>query len=75
VFSAVGSYATPVAFVHGLTSAVWVGAGVVGLAGVAAATIPRRPAEAAPVIAPFVESPGVGLGMQKGAEEACELVC
>jgi MFS family permease len=43
VFSAVGGYATPASFVHGLTTAVWVGAAAVGLAAVAALMIPRGP--------------------------------
>jgi EmrB/QacA subfamily drug resistance transporter len=42
VFSAVGSYATPGAFVDGLRAAVAIGAGVVGLAAVAAAALPGR---------------------------------
>src|SRR6266571_1357941 len=42
VFSAVGSYASPTAFVHGLTSAVWVGAALVGLGVVSALAIPGR---------------------------------
>jgi EmrB/QacA subfamily drug resistance transporter len=42
VFSAVGSYASPSAFVDGLTAAVWVGAAVVGLGTVAALAIPGR---------------------------------
>jgi EmrB/QacA subfamily drug resistance transporter len=42
VFSAVGSYATPFAFVDGLTAALWVGAAAVGLATFAAIAIPSR---------------------------------
>ncbi|MDP9342102.1 MAG: DHA2 family efflux MFS transporter permease subunit [Actinomycetota bacterium] len=44
VFSAVGSYASPAAFVHGLTSAVWVGAALVGLGVISALAIPGRKA-------------------------------
>jgi len=44
VFSAVGSYASPTAFVHGLTSAVWVGAALVGLGVLSALGIPSRKA-------------------------------
>ncbi len=42
VFSAVGGYASPQLFVGGMTAAVWVGAAAVGLAAVAAVTIPPR---------------------------------
>jgi EmrB/QacA subfamily drug resistance transporter len=42
VFSAVGGYASPELFVNGMTAAVWVGAGAVALAAVAAVLIPRR---------------------------------
>ena len=42
VFSAVGGYASPQAFVDGMTAAVWVGAIAVALAGVAAVAIPPR---------------------------------
>jgi EmrB/QacA subfamily drug resistance transporter len=75
VFSAAGSYATPAAFVHGLTAAVWVGAGAVGLAAVTAFAIPRRSAESAPVIAPFAESHGAVLEVLKSADGECELAC
>jgi EmrB/QacA subfamily drug resistance transporter len=56
VFSAAGSYASPTAFVDGLTAATWVGAGVVGLAALSALAVPgrTRPArqrESAPEIA------------------------
>jgi EmrB/QacA subfamily drug resistance transporter len=42
VFSAAGSYASPTAFVDGLTAATWVGAGVVGLAALSALALPGR---------------------------------
>jgi EmrB/QacA subfamily drug resistance transporter len=42
IFSAVGSYASPGAFVDGLRTAVAAGAGVVGLAAIAAAALPAR---------------------------------
>jgi MFS family permease len=42
VFSAAGSYLTPVSFVHGLTAALWVGAAAVGVATLAAIAIPPR---------------------------------
>jgi EmrB/QacA subfamily drug resistance transporter len=42
VFSAAGSYASPQAFVDGMTPAIWVGAAAVALAAVAAIAIPRR---------------------------------
>jgi hypothetical protein len=42
VFSAVGGYLSPQAFVDGMVAAVWVGAGAVALATVAAVAIPPR---------------------------------
>ena len=42
VFSAVGGYVSPQAFVDGMAAAVWVGAVAVALAGVAAVAIPPR---------------------------------
>ncbi len=42
VFSAVGSYLTPQAFVNGMVAALWVGATAVALAGIAAIAIPPR---------------------------------
>jgi EmrB/QacA subfamily drug resistance transporter len=42
IFSAVGSYASPQAFVNGLVPAVWVGAGAVGLGVLSAMRIPSR---------------------------------
>lgn len=42
VFSAVGGYASPTAFVDGMTSALWVGAAAVGAASFAAMAIPPR---------------------------------
>jgi len=42
VFSANGSYASPQAFVDGMVPAIWVGAGAVALAAVAALAIPGR---------------------------------
>ena len=74
VFSAAGSYATPVAFVHGLTAAVWAGAGVLGLAAVTAFAIPRRSAQPAPVIAQFAEQHGA-LQVLETADGECELAC
>src|SRR5207302_119801 len=44
VFSAVGGYASPTAFVNGMTAAVWVGSAMVALAAVAALAIPGRKA-------------------------------
>jgi EmrB/QacA subfamily drug resistance transporter len=49
VFSSAGSYTSPVSFAHGLDAAVWVGAGVVAIAAVAAVFIPRLRRGAAPV--------------------------
>lgn len=42
IFSRVGGYQTPESFVHGVTTAVYVGAGLVALGAVAAALIPSR---------------------------------
>ena len=42
VFSAAGSYLTPVSFVNGLTAALWVGAAAVGVATIAAVAIPPK---------------------------------
>ena len=42
VFSAAGSYLTPMSFVNGLTAAVWVGAAAVGVATLAAVAIPPK---------------------------------
>jgi len=42
VFASFGGYRTEVTFVNGLTSAVWVGAALVGVAALAALAIPRR---------------------------------
>ena len=42
VFASFGGYRTGVTFVNGLTSAVWVGAALVGVAALAALAIPRR---------------------------------
>ena len=75
VFSAAGSYATPVAFVHGLTAAVWVGAGVLGLAAVTAFAIPRREAGAARVIESFAEPHGAALEVLESTNGECELAC
>jgi hypothetical protein len=75
VFSAAGSYATPVAFVQGLTAAAWAGAGVLGLAAVTAFAIPRRSAETAPVLEPFAEHHGAELEALKSTEGECELAC
>ncbi len=44
VFSAVGGYASPAGFTEGLSSALWVGAAVVGLGTLAALGIPGRKA-------------------------------
>ncbi|GGR72602.1 MFS transporter [Streptomyces aureoverticillatus] len=55
VFSAQGGYGSPVAFVDGLEPALWVGAGGVGLAAVAAALLPGRGAAARGVGAPAEE--------------------
>jgi MFS family permease len=50
IFSRVGGYQTADSFVHGVTTAVYVGAGLVALGAVAAALIPsrQRSREAAP---------------------------
>ncbi|HEY2441876.1 MAG TPA: DHA2 family efflux MFS transporter permease subunit [Streptosporangiaceae bacterium] len=50
VFSSAGSYTSPVSFAHGLDAAVWVGAGVVAIAAVAAVFIPRLRRGAAPAL-------------------------
>jgi EmrB/QacA subfamily drug resistance transporter len=42
IFSRVGGYQTPESFVHGVTTAVYVGAGLVAVGAVAAALIPSR---------------------------------
>ena len=42
VFSAVGSYASPIAFVDGMTAALWVGAVAVGASVFAAIAIPAK---------------------------------
>ncbi len=42
VFSATGSYLSPQAFVDGMVPAIWVGAGAVAVAGVAATLIPSK---------------------------------
>ena len=42
VFSRVGGYQSGIAFTHGTTTAVWVGASIVLLGAVAAGLIPRR---------------------------------
>jgi MFS family permease len=42
VFASAGGYASPAAFVNGLTAAVWVGAIVLGLGAIAALAIPGR---------------------------------
>jgi len=42
VFSAAGSYLSPQSFVDGMVPAIWVGAGAVAVAGVAAVLIPRK---------------------------------
>ncbi|HEV7132789.1 MAG TPA: DHA2 family efflux MFS transporter permease subunit [Gaiellaceae bacterium] len=47
IFSGVGGYQSGAAFVHGTTTAVYVGGGVVALGALAAALIKRRPAHAA----------------------------
>ena len=42
IFASYGGYESPVAYVDGLTPAIWVGAAVVGLGAIAALAIPRR---------------------------------
>lgn len=42
VFSATGSFASPAAFVHGLTAAIWVGTAILVAAVAASIAIPRR---------------------------------
>jgi cytochrome c biogenesis factor len=42
VFTSNGSYASPQAYVDGMTSAVWVGAAVLALGAIAALFVPRR---------------------------------
>ncbi|MCW2976677.1 MAG: family efflux transporter permease subunit [Actinomycetia bacterium] len=50
IFSRIGGYQNPESFVHGMTTAVYVGAGLVALGAVAAALIPSRQSrEGAPV--------------------------
>ncbi len=52
VFSRVGGYQSGAAFVHGTTTSVYVGGGIVALGAVAAALIKRRPAQAEAVELP-----------------------
>jgi EmrB/QacA subfamily drug resistance transporter len=56
VFSSVGGYQSGAAFVHGTTTAVYVGGGVVAVGALAAALIKRRPAPAASVAHPLLEA-------------------
>jgi nitrate/nitrite transporter NarK len=64
VFSSHGSYASPAAFTQGMTSAVWVGAGVLAAGALAALLLPGRVASAAstgaPVAAATVTGPPLG---------------
>jgi EmrB/QacA subfamily drug resistance transporter len=50
VFASAGGYRTPETFVHGLTTAVYIGGGLVAVGAVAAALIKRRPAATALVM-------------------------
>jgi hypothetical protein len=43
VFTSSGSYASPAAYTEGMTSAVWIGAAVLGAGAVAALFVPGRP--------------------------------
>jgi hypothetical protein len=44
VFARAGGYSTPETFVHGTTTAVYIGGAIVGVGAVAAALIKQRPA-------------------------------
>jgi hypothetical protein len=46
VFAGAGSYASPEAFTHGLTSAVWVGAAVLAAGALSALLVPGRSRQA-----------------------------
>jgi EmrB/QacA subfamily drug resistance transporter len=50
VFASAGGYRSPETFVHGLTTAVYIGGGLVAVGAVAAALIKRRPAPAAQLV-------------------------
>ena len=52
IFSRVGGYGSGTSFVDGMTVAVYVGAGAVGVGALAAFLIPRRRRGAAPAVAP-----------------------
>ena len=65
VFSAVGSYASPIAFVDGMTAALWVGAVAVGASVFAAIAIPAKQ-DVVPSVS-YLERP------EREDEEAAEL--
>jgi hypothetical protein len=57
VFSSTGSYASPVAYVEGMTSAAWVGAAVLALGALIALLVPGRGRPAAQAsVAPSVNA-------------------
>ncbi len=57
IFATYGGYESAVAYVDGLTPAIWVGAGVVGLGALAALAIPRRRRQAEPArLQPLAET-------------------
>ena len=57
IFATYGGYESAVAYVDGLTPAIWVGAGVVGLGALAAVAIPRRRRQAEPArLQPLAET-------------------
>jgi MFS family permease len=60
VFSANGSYGSPVEYVDGLQPAIWLGAGVVAVAAVAAVALPGRVRRPSSVEFPRDESPTTG---------------
>jgi MFS family permease len=59
VFTRVGGYQTAESFVHGMTTAVYIGAGVVALGAVAAAFIPSRRSVREEAAAPIESARGV----------------
>jgi EmrB/QacA subfamily drug resistance transporter len=65
IFSHYGGYQTGTAFVHGVTPALYVGAGIVALAAAAALFIPRKrklqpqPAELAPKLGSLADTPAL----------------
>jgi hypothetical protein len=57
IFATYGGYESAVAYVDGLTPAIWVGAGVVGVGALAALAIPRRRRQVEPArLEPLAET-------------------